>query len=593
LLNLGKTKRVDVQFDLQLLDVETGEILARSEEAFAVETTISTVKEMKIPTDVPTGKYMIKATAYYSNVEQSMQASSIAYVTVDWPLFKRTLLGIPMWAYISAFLFAGLLFAGYLYIRYLQYKGKRFKSAVDMSKLPQVTAHSAFVGKVAETGIRSFVDLNKLQMHTLIAGSTGSGKTISAQDIIEGVLLHNKSVIIFDPTAQWTGFLRKAEDKEMLKRYKYFEMKPTDARAFNGSIKTIRDPFELINLSDYMNRPGEITIFNISHLTPQQIDVVVASTIEQVFKSEPEESQESKTLIVYDEVHRLLPKFGGSGQGFIQLERGAREFRKWGIGLVLISQVLSDFIGEIKANIGTEIQMGTRYEGDLERVSMKFGEDVLKSVVKEPIGTGMVVNAEYNNGRPYFVSFRPVLHNTRRLTNVELDKYEKYFEQIEDLEFQITQLNNLKVDVLDLQLELKLTKSKVKEGQFQMADMYMESLLPRIAEQWKRMGKAPMHRVVEKIQRADVVEGIKKAKEEREKYILKNPEKNLSLNEEISKLKRALEEKKKMGKGTSNTELKLKNLEDRLKPFKGKIPEKDAVGLKSEMDLIKKEIEGV
>jgi len=593
LLNLGKTKRVDVQFDLQLLDVETGEILARSEEAFAVETTISTVKEMKIPTDVPTGKYMIKATAYYSNVEQSMQASSIAYVTVDWPLFKRTLLGIPMWAYISAFLFAGLLFAGYLYIRYLQYKGKRFKSAVDMSKLPQVTAHSAFVGKVAETGIRSFVDLNKLQMHTLIAGSTGSGKTISAQDIIEGVLLHNKSVIIFDPTAQWTGFLRKAEDKEMLKRYKYFEMKPTDARAFNGSIKTIRDPFELINLSDYMNRPGEITIFNISHLTPQQIDVVVASTIEQVFKSEPEESQELKTLIVYDEVHRLLPKFGGSGQGFIQLERGAREFRKWGIGLVLISQVLSDFIGEIKANIGTEIQMGTRYEGDLERVSMKFGEDVLKSVVKEPIGTGMVVNAEYNNGRPYFVSFRPVLHNTRRLTNVELDKYEKYFEQIEDLEFQITQLNNLKVDVLDLQLELKLTKSKVKEGQFQMADMYMESLLPRIAEQWKRMGKAPMHRVVEKIQRADVVEGIKKAKEEREKYILKNPEKNLSLNEEISKLKRALEEKKKMGKGTSNTELKLKNLEDRLKPFKGKIPEKDAVGLKSEMDLIKKEIEGV
>ena len=593
LLNLGKTKKVDVQFDLQLLDVNTGEIFARNEEAFAVETTISTVKELKIPAETPTGKYMVKATAYYSNVEQSMQASSIAYVSVNWPFFKRTLFGIPMWVYLSIILFAGLLFAGYLYIRYLQFKGKRFKTAVDLGKLPQVTPHSAFVGKVAETGIRTFVDLNKLQMHTLIAGSTGSGKTISAQDIIEGALLHNKSVIIFDPTAQWTGFLRKAEDKEMIKRYKYFDMKPTDARAFNGSIKTIRDPFELINLREYMNRPGEITIFNISHLTPQQIDVVVASTIEQVFKSEPEESQELKTLIVYDEVHRLLPKFGGSGQGFIQLERGAREFRKWGIGLVLISQVLSDFIGEIKANIGTEIQMGTRYEGDLERVSMKFGEDVLKSVVKEPVGTGMAVNAEYNNGRPYFVSFRPVLHNTRRLTNVELDKYEKYFEQIEDLEFQIVQLSSLKIDVLDLQLELKLTKSKVKEGQFQMADMYLESLVPRVAEQWKRLGKAPMHRVVEKIQRAEVIEGIKKAKIEREKYVLKNPEKSLSLNEELSGLKKALEEKKKLGKKTSNVELKIKSLEDRLRPFKGKIPEKDSAGIKREIDSIKKEIEGI
>mgnify|MGYP001503140327 CR=1 FL=1 len=127
-----------------------------------------------------------------------------------------------------------------------------------------------------------------------------------------------------------------------------------------------------------MDREGEITIFNVSNLTPKEIDIVVASTIEQLFKTQLEESKELKTLIVYDEVHRLLPKFGGSGKGFIQLERGAREFRKWGVGLLLISQVLSDFVGEVKANIGTEIQMGTRYEGDLERVSMKYGEDALK-----------------------------------------------------------------------------------------------------------------------------------------------------------------------------------------------------------------------
>src|SRR3989338_1217574 len=262
----------------------------------------------------------------------------------------------------------------------------------------------------------------------------------------------------------------------MLKRFKYFEMNPKNARAFSGTIKTIRDPYEVIEIVKYMNRPGEITIINISNLTPQQIDIAVAATIEQVFKINLEESTDLKTLLVYDEVHRLLPKFGGSGRGFIQLERGAREFRKWGIGLILISQVLSDFVGEVKANIGTEIQMRTRYEGDLERVNMKFGEDVLKSVVKEPIGTGMVVNAEFNSGRPYFVAFRPLLHSTRRLSNDELKDYEKYFNELEDLEYQILQFKKANVDVIDFNLELKLAKQKVKTGQFQMAELYLETL---------------------------------------------------------------------------------------------------------------------
>jgi len=590
LMNLGKTKRVDVQFDLQLLHPETGEILTRAEEAFAVETTISTVKNLTIPEEIKPGRYMVKATAYYSNIEQSMQASSIAYVKVQEPFFLRSIFGIPVWIFFVIFLLGVIVAGGFSYVRYLTYQKKRFKIKVDMQKLPRASEHAGFVGKVAETGVRAFIDLNKLTMHTLVAGSTGSGKTIAAQSIIEEALVHNKSVIVFDPTAQWTGFLRKCVDKGMLKRYKYFNMKAKDARAFNGSIKTIHDPYELINLKKYMNRPGEITVFNVSNLTPKEIDVVVASTIEQVFKSQPEESRTLKTLIVYDEVHRLLPKFGGSGQGFVQLERGAREFRKWGIGLVLISQVLSDFIGEIKANIGTEAQMGTRYEGDLERVSMKYGEDILKSVVKEPIGTGMVVNAEYNSGRPYFIAFRPILHTVKRLTRAELVKYEKYFEELEDLEFQTAYLKKLKVDVLDLELEMKLAKSKIKEGSFQMADMYLETLRPKFVEQWKKLGKAPVHRIKKKISRAEVVKAISKARAERVKYAKKMPAEKISFDQELLDLKKKIEEEKKKGKVTSQVEAKLEDLKRRLKPFKGKVNQKDAEGIKQEVATLKKEV---
>ncbi|MBT4135340.1 DUF87 domain-containing protein, partial [archaeon] len=593
LLNLGKTKRVDVQFDLQLLDVETGEIITRSEEAFAVETTISAIKNLTIPEETAPNRYMIKATAYYSNVEQSMQASSIAYIMVQEPFFLRSLVGIPVWVYFLVFLVGVLAIGGISYLRYLDFKKKRFKVKVDSTKLPHPSPHSGFVGKIAESDMRTFVDMNKLQTHTLIAGSTGSGKTVAAQDVVEEALIKKKGVIIFDPTAQWTGFLRKNTDKGMFKRYGYFGMKPKDAKGFNGSIKTISDPYELINMKKYLNRPGEITIFNVSHLTPKQIDVVVASTIEQVFKSEPTEASELKTLIVYDEVHRLLPKFGGSGQGFIQLERGAREFRKWGIGLMLISQVLSDFVGEVKANIGTEIQMGTRYEGDLERVSMKYGEDVLKSVVKEPVGTGMVTNAEYNAGRPYFVAFRPLMHSTKRLTKAELKNYEKYFQETEDLDYQSAMLEKLGVDTLDLKLELKLAKQKVKSGQFRMAEMYLESLRPRFEENWKTLGKKPMHVVKKKIDRATVSEGILKAKAERKKYVSKNPEKVQSFDQEVLDLKKLIEEKKRAGKQTSSVELKLTDLKKRLKPFKGKISASDAKGMSAEVEGLKKEIKGV
>ncbi|VVB78317.1 Uncharacterised protein [uncultured archaeon] len=592
LLNLGKSKKVDVQFDLQLMDINTGEILARNEEAFAVETTISTIKNMTIPENIAPGKYMIKGTAYYSNPEQTnMQASSITYITVEYPLMQRKVLGIPVWGYII-FLFVIAIILGLLsYVRWLQYKKKRFRVSVDLTKLPEPGANSAFVGKVAETGIRTFVDMNKLQMHTLIAGSTGSGKTVAAQGIIEEALLHNKSVIVFDPTAQWTGFLRKTDDKSMVRRYQYFDMKEKEARGFNGTIKTISDPYELINIKKYLNRPGEITIFNVSRLTPKEIDVVVASTIEQIFKSEPEEARELKTLIVYDEVHRLLPKFGGSGQGFVQLERGAREFRKWGIGLFLISQVLSDFIGEIKANIGTEVQMGTRYEGDLERVNMKYGEDVLKSVVKEPIGTGMVTNAEYNNGRPYFVAFRPLLHSTKRLSNDELAKYEKYFEEVEDLEYQMQKLEEYGVDVLDLKLEIKLAKNKVKEGQFQMADMYLETLRPGIEEQWKKSGKKVEHVVKEKISKEEVVKGIEKAKQEREKFLKSNPQEALSIDSELKKLKDLLDTKKKSGKNTIISENNFNNLQTRLKPLNGKpLSASDVDSLKLEIKNLTDEI---
>jgi len=75
------------------------------------------------------------------------------------------------------------------------------------------------------------------------------------------------------------------------------------------------------------------------------------------------------------------------------------------------------FVGEIKANINTELQMRTRDESDLNRLKTKYGEEFLQSLIKASVGVGMFVNPAYNRGKPYFINFRPLLHNTRRLTD--------------------------------------------------------------------------------------------------------------------------------------------------------------------------------
>ena len=159
------------------------------------------------------------------------------------------------------------------------------------------------------------------------------------------------------------------------------------------------------------------------------------------------------------------------------------------------------------------------------------------------------------------------------------------------MEYQISQLERYGIDVFDLKLEIKITRDKIKAGQFQMADMYLESLIPVILGDWKSIGKNPQHIVRERIAREEVTEGISRAEKERERYIRENPPKEISFEEELSNLRKNVEEKRKRGKNTANLESKIADFQNRLKPFKGRINIRDAEGIKQELNSLKKELE--
>jgi hypothetical protein len=520
-----------------LLNLNESEIYAEEFSEEDLEKSLTLLKSLDIPKNITDGDYLLRVEASYLSFFSSITTP----VKISRPIYLYSFFGIPLWVFflIMSF-FSFVLLNVFLYKRHLD-KKKRYKVGVDYSTLPKPDARTIKIGKIAETNNPAYLELERLTTHSIVAGATGMGKSISAQVIIEEALMKNVCVMVFDPTAQWSGMLRKCEDKKMLSFYPNFGLKPTDARGFPGNIRQIKDARQIVNVNKYIE-PGHIQIFTLNKLDPNDIDIFIANVIRQVFRTDPKESPELKVLLVFDEVHRLLSKFGGSGEGFLQIERACREFRKWGIGVMLISQVLNDFVGEIKANINTEVQARTIEENDLERIRTKYGEEFLKSLVKAEIGVTMFQNAEYNKGRPYFVKFRPILHNTRRLSDEELEKYNKYNDVVDDVEYQIEQLETEKIDVFDLKMELKLIKDKIMTGNFSVVDIYLEGLTPRLKKQWEKIGKTPKKKEIELADIKEIKKSVEEAKKQRSE-IQKKEEKEKKTEKKSEEVKEKIEDK--------------------------------------------------
>ncbi|RJQ18116.1 DUF853 family protein [Candidatus Woesearchaeota archaeon] len=500
---------VTIHYSIQNLNGSTTYWTA--EENIYLLTSASIIKSVKLPKEMKPGEYVLRVTAYYLDLSTSDSAVFI----VERPFYQYKIFGIPLWIY---GLFLVVLIGLWILWKNLKKAmdhGKKYRMVLDYSEIPKDGPRGLYVGNIAETKRKTYFDMDNLKTHTIIAGSTGSGKSFTAQVIAEEALDKNVAVIIFDPTAQWTGMLRKCQDRSIIKTYGQFDMQQKDIKAFSGSLKMVTNAYEEINIAKY-TKPGEIQIFVMNNLEPEDIEIFVSNTVREIFKEKLTESKELKLLLVYDEVHRLLPKFGGTGIGFLQIERAIREFRKWGVGLLLISHVLNDFVEQIQANINTQVQMKTRDESDLERIRMKYGQNIFRSMVKTKVGTGLVENSDYNKGEPYFVDFRPIKHSLTRLSEEEIKKYHNYQLKVDQISYEIEQLEELKHDVFNLNLTLKLLTKKLKEGNFYVVDIYLDEISAELEKAWQSLRKKPKKLEIKLIDKKEIENEIKKARAERE-----------------------------------------------------------------------------
>jgi uncharacterized membrane protein len=463
--NLGFKKKFDVHLTYRIKEVETEKLIKQKEEEIAIETSLSFVRAMAVE-NLNLGKYYLEVEAEYDGRKAS-SADVFEVAKPFWTTEKANIIVLAVLILVAVV----LSIKGMRYYKVWRAGRRRYVFPVSFKDLPK---GKIWFGKIAESDRKAFFNMDDLTTHIISAGATGSGKSVSAMVIVEELLREKLPVVVFDPTAQWTGFVKRCTDKNMLAKYREFGMKEVDSRPYKGMIYEVTDPDVRIDFKKYMN-PGEITVFTLNKLKPGQYDKAVRKIIRTIFEQGWEESPKLRLLIVFDEVHRLLEKYGGKG-GYIALEKACREFRKWGIGLVMISQVLADFKEALRGNVLTEIQMHTKSLEDIDRVSKKYGKEYSSRVTKESVGIGMVQNPKYNKGKPYFVEFRPLLHNPHKIKNEELAVYKRFAAELEIIEEGIEKLKKKKIDTTDIELEFRLANDKLKTGAFRMAEIYIESL---------------------------------------------------------------------------------------------------------------------
>jgi len=194
------------------------------------------------------------------------------------------------------------------------------------------------------------------QKGILVSGASGAGKTIAAKVIVEELLEDKTPVLVFDYTNQWERLLEKNTNDEMLNRYAEFGMRRSP-KGFKGRIVQLAP-----QLDDLLTSDG-VTVIDLSDTYDGAERVGrVAQTLDKLLEyfQFQEDSDSLRLLIVVEEAH-LWTSRGIPKDAVRFLDSAVRLLRKKGVGVMLVSQKISDFDPAMRSAMNMSILFRTKY----------------------------------------------------------------------------------------------------------------------------------------------------------------------------------------------------------------------------------------
>jgi KaiC/GvpD/RAD55 family RecA-like ATPase len=238
------------------------------------------------------------------------------------------------------------------------------------------------------------------QKGILVSGASGAGKTIAAKVIVEELVEEGIPALVFDYTQQWQRLLEKNTNEEMLDRYAEFGMRRSP-KGLKGRVLNSAP-----QLDSLLGSAGA-TIVDLSDIYDSAERVnKVARMLDQILEyfQFQEDSEDLRLMIVVEEAHlwtsKDLPK-----DAVRFLDSAARLLRKKGVGVMLVSQKISDFDPAMRSAMNISILFRTKYEGDLKATARMLGSQVSEVIPKLPVGYSVFHFADV--GDPLVLAWRP------------------------------------------------------------------------------------------------------------------------------------------------------------------------------------------
>jgi KaiC/GvpD/RAD55 family RecA-like ATPase len=238
------------------------------------------------------------------------------------------------------------------------------------------------------------------QKAILVSGASGAGKTIAAKVIVEELVEEGIPALVFDYTQQWQRLFEKNTNEEMLDRYAEFGMRRSP-KGLKGRVLNSAP-----QLDSLLGSAGA-TIVDLSDIYDSAERVnKIARMLDQILEyfQFQEDSEDLRLMIVVEEAHlwtsKDLPK-----DAIRFLDSAARLLRKKGVGVMLVSQKISDFDPAMRSAMNMSIVFRTKYDGDLKAAARMLGSQVSEVIPKLPVGYSVFHFADV--GDPFVLAWRP------------------------------------------------------------------------------------------------------------------------------------------------------------------------------------------
>lgn len=138
-------------------------------------------------------------------------------------------------------------------------------------------------------------------------------------------------------------------------------------------------------LEDWLGGESGVTILDLSGVPPAVLDTLVGALLRIVYdalfwaRNIPEGGRERPLLVVLEEAHTYIGK-DSSGSAASSVQRIAKEGRKYGIGLMLVSQRPSEVDSTILSQCGTTFAMRLTNSNDRNKITSAVSNN-LKGVL--------------------------------------------------------------------------------------------------------------------------------------------------------------------------------------------------------------------